>query len=140
MTIVAQERTQAKAQAPPERTLSDVFDAVTQLRDEVAALREMLAPIALYAPTMRRIRPVVLPVVMPQAAGDVAGHAPNGTALRQRRFALGLSQRELSAAAHVGRSTVAELERGKRHSIALRLHLTAVLDRLAAAAAERPPA
>jgi hypothetical protein len=38
------------AQAPPERTLSDVFDAITQLRDEVNALWEKLAPIALYQP------------------------------------------------------------------------------------------
>jgi transcriptional regulator with XRE-family HTH domain len=72
----------------------------------------------------------------------VADHAPNGATLRQRRYALGLTQRELSGAAYVGRSTVAELERGKRHSIALRLHLAAVLDRIedaeAAAAAERP--
>jgi hypothetical protein len=38
------------AKAPRERTLSDVFDAVTQLRDEVNALWEKLAPIALYQP------------------------------------------------------------------------------------------
>jgi hypothetical protein len=38
------------AQAPPERTLSEVFDAITQLRDEVNALWEKLAPIALYQP------------------------------------------------------------------------------------------
>jgi transcriptional regulator with XRE-family HTH domain len=80
---------------------------------------------------------VMLPVVLPQAAGDVADHAPNGATLRQRRWALGLTQRELSAAAYVGRSTVAELERGKRQSIALRLHLAAVLDRIEDAAAER---
>jgi hypothetical protein len=48
MSILAPERRQA--QAPPERTLSDVFDAVTQLRDEVNALWEKLAPIALYQP------------------------------------------------------------------------------------------
>jgi hypothetical protein len=48
MSIVAPERRQAKA--PPERTLSDVFDAITQLRDEVAALRESVAHIALYQP------------------------------------------------------------------------------------------
>jgi DNA-binding XRE family transcriptional regulator len=118
MSIVAQERIQAKA--PPERTLDDVYAAVAQLRGDLAALRELLAPSALYAAT------------------DVADHAPNGAALRLRRCTLGLSQQELSVAAHVGRSTVAELERGKRHSIALRLHLAAVLDRLAAAAAERP--
>jgi DNA-binding XRE family transcriptional regulator len=124
------------AQAPPARTLDDVYAAVAQLRGEVAALREMLAPGALYAPTTRA-RPVMLPVVLPQAAGDVADHAPNGATLRQRRWALGLTQRELSAAAYVGRSTVAELERGKRQSIALRLHLAAVLDRIEDAAAER---
>jgi DNA-binding XRE family transcriptional regulator len=127
------------AQAPPARTLDDVYAAVAQLRGEVAVLRELLA---LYAPTTR-VRPVVLPVVLPQAAGDVADHAPNGATLRLRRCARGLSQRELSGAAYVGRSTVAELERGKRHSIALRLHLAAVLDRMEdaeAAAAERPSA
>jgi hypothetical protein len=48
MSIVAQERTQAKA--PPKRTLDDVYAAVAQLRGEVAALREKLAPIALYQP------------------------------------------------------------------------------------------
>jgi DNA-binding XRE family transcriptional regulator len=127
------------AQVPRERTVDDVYAAVAQLRGEVAALREMLAPSALYAPTTRA-RLVVLPVVTPQAVGDVADHAPNGATLRLRRCTLGLTQRELSAAAYVGRSTVAELERGKRHSIALRLHLAAVLDRMAAAAAERPPA
>jgi hypothetical protein len=48
MTILG-ERVPA-AQAPPERTLSDVFDAITQLRDEVNALWGKLAPIALYQP------------------------------------------------------------------------------------------
>jgi hypothetical protein len=48
MVIVAQERTQAKA--PPERTLDEVYAAVAQLRGEVAALRESLVQIALYAP------------------------------------------------------------------------------------------
>jgi DNA-binding XRE family transcriptional regulator len=123
------------AQAPPARTLDDVYAAVAQLRGEVAALREMLAPITLYAPTMR-----MRPTVMPPLGGDAADHAPNGATLRQRRCTLGLSQRELSAAAYVGRSTVAELERGTRHSIAARLHLAAVLDRMEAAAAERPSA
>jgi DNA-binding XRE family transcriptional regulator len=137
MSIV--DKSAQPAQAPPARTLDDVYAAVAQLRGEVAALREMLAPSALYAPTMR-VRPGLLPALIPQPAGDVADYAPNGAALRRRRCALGLSQRELSVAAYVGRSTVTELERGKRHSIAARLHLAAVLDRLAAAAAERPPA
>jgi DNA-binding XRE family transcriptional regulator len=126
-------------QAPPGRTLDEVYAAVDHLRGEVAALRESLVQIALHAPTTG-MRPVVLPVVTPQAVGDVADHAPNGATLRLRRCTLGLTQRELSAAAYVGRSTVAELERGKRHSIALRLHLAAVLDRVEAAAAERPSA
>jgi hypothetical protein len=48
MSIV--EKSAQPAQAPRERTLSEVFDAVTQLRDEVNALWEKLAPIALYQP------------------------------------------------------------------------------------------
>jgi hypothetical protein len=39
-----------EAQAPPGRTLDEVYAAVTHLRDEVAALWEKLAPIALYQP------------------------------------------------------------------------------------------
>jgi hypothetical protein len=38
------------AQAPRARTLDDVYAAVAQLRGEVAALRESLVQIALYAP------------------------------------------------------------------------------------------
>jgi hypothetical protein len=48
MTILG-ERVPA-AQAPPSRTLDEVYAAVVQLRGEVAALREMLAPSALYQP------------------------------------------------------------------------------------------
>jgi hypothetical protein len=39
-----------EAQAPPSRTLDEVYAAITQLRGEVAALRESLVQIALYAP------------------------------------------------------------------------------------------
>jgi hypothetical protein len=44
------EKSAPPAQAPPERTLDDVYAAVAQLRGEVAALRESLVQIALYQP------------------------------------------------------------------------------------------
>lgn len=116
----------------PGRTLDDVYAAIAQLRGELAALREMLAPIALYAP---RPVPVHRPaVVLHAAAGD---DAPSGATLRERRWALELSQRALADAASVARSTVAEVERGTRRNTATRAHLASVLDYLAK---ERQPA
>jgi hypothetical protein len=46
--VVILDKSAQPAQAPPGRTLDDVYAAVAQLRGEVAALRESLVQIALY--------------------------------------------------------------------------------------------
>lgn len=53
--------------------------------------------------------------------------APSGDELRQRREALGISQRDLAAASGLSRGLVAEVERGRRRHVLTRMRLAETL-------------
>lgn len=53
--------------------------------------------------------------------------APNGDELRQRREAVGISQRDLAAASGLSRGLVAEVERGRRRHVLTRLRISETL-------------
>ena len=53
--------------------------------------------------------------------------APNGDELKQRREGIGISQRDLAAAAGLTRGLVAEVERGRRKNVLTRLRISETL-------------
>ncbi len=102
-------------------------------KDELAglpALRQTASTAAQPVPAPRFIVP---PRRRPEPRAPLPADdsAPNGDELRQRREAVGISQRDLAAASGLSRGLVAEVERGRRRHVLTRLRLAETLASIA---------
>jgi DNA-binding XRE family transcriptional regulator len=81
------------------------------------------------APSAAPTRFVVPPRRRPEARAPLPpdDSAPSGEELRQRRDAVGISQRDLAAASGLSRGLVAEVERGRRRHVLTRLRISETL-------------
>lgn len=100
-------------------------------KDELAGIiaPPVAAPAPRHSATAATARFVVPPRRRPETRAPLPpdDSAPNGDELRQRREAVGISQRDLAAASGLSRGLVAEVERGRRRHVLTRLRLSETL-------------
>ena len=101
----------------------DELAGLPALRQAVATVVQPIAAPRFLLPPRRRPE-----VRAPLPADD---SAPSGDELRQRREAVGISQRDLAAASGLSRGLVAEVERGRRRHVLTRLRLAETLASIA---------
>jgi hypothetical protein len=113
-------------EAAPARSPRDDRDDVDRLWDAVEAIEQALWTVRrrLHALEARLRWPPLAP------SPGTPTPLPYGAELRVRRVALGLTQAALARSACCSRGLVSDLERGRRVTVASRIHVGAVLGQL----------